>query len=79
MTKTKNRDTIRASLIKKTAELTGFTERYVRNILNDGHKKENEASDLIHQTFKKIAEGENRLLKKVKQFVMLNNHKKIKK
>lgn len=76
MSKTKNRDAIRASLIKKTAELTGFTERHVRNILNGENKKENETSKLILRTFIKITEGESKLLEEIKQSVVIPDNQK---
>lgn len=71
MSKTKKREASRASLIKKTAELTGFSTRHINRILNGEYKRENETSELIMETFMTIAEGENKLLQEVKRIVPL--------
>ena len=61
MEKNKKRESWRASLVRKTAEMTGFSERYVRYVI-DGERD----NQLVMSTYMTLWEGENALLETVK-------------
>lgn len=67
MGKTRERDAIRAARIKRTAEITGVSEKQVRRVLSG----EQENNDVI-MTYRTLAEGENTLMKAVKELVPFN-------
>jgi hypothetical protein len=58
------RDVERAARIKKTAYLTGFSERYVRMVMDGDRESEN-----VLNVFMAISEGENELLNQVKKLI----------
>ncbi len=64
MRKTVKRNAWQASLVQKTAEITGFSGRHVRRVINGEFDNE-----LIMNTYMKLYEGENELLKEVKNAV----------
>ncbi len=61
------RDTHRAARIKKTAALTGYSERYVRMVL-DGDRQ----SEGVMAVFMAIKDGEDQLLTEVKKLIPFN-------
>ncbi|MBS1642371.1 MAG: hypothetical protein JSR11_07795 [Bacteroidetes bacterium] len=65
--KIKDRDTIRAARVKKTAGIIGVSERTVRRVINGDTDNEN-----VMSAFMLITEGENKLLNEVKKLVPLN-------
>ena len=67
MGKTRERDAIRAARIKRTAEITGVTEKQVRRVLSG----EQENNDVI-MTYRTLAEGESTLVEAVKELVPFN-------
>jgi hypothetical protein len=71
--KATKRNAIRASRVKKTAELTGFSESYVRKILNT--QRENEK---VLEVYMSIVEGENALLDAVRKAVPFPSKEDIK-
>ncbi len=64
MEKNSKRDTIKAATVLKTAELTGFSARYVRYVLEG--KRINEG---VATVYMELMEGENKLMEAVKQLV----------
>jgi hypothetical protein len=61
------RDSEKASLVKKVADIHGVSTRYVYMILNGD--REHEA---VFTTYMNLLEGTNELLEKVKQMVPFN-------
>lgn len=61
MEKKIKRESWQASLVRKTADLTGFSERYVRMVING--ERDNQ---LVMNTYMTLWEGENTLLETVK-------------
>lgn len=64
MVKTMKRSAELAGRIKKTAELTGVSQRQVRRIVNGTCKNE-----FVFSTYMELYEGENQLVKAVKELV----------
>ena len=64
MEKPKKRDTVKAARIKKTAELTGVSDRSVRRVING-----DQDNPTVMQVYLELEEGENALLTAVKQLV----------
>jgi hypothetical protein len=67
MGKTRERDTIRAARIKRTAEICQVTERQVQRVLNADQENQN-----IVMTYMTLQEGENSLIAAVKELVPFN-------
>lgn len=67
MEKKSTRDTVRAANVKRTAEILGVSERYVRLVLSA--ERQNEEVLLV---FMEMQEGENKLIQEVKKLVPLN-------
>lgn len=67
MEKKGQRDTQRAAIIKKTAEIVGVSERYVRLVLNGD--RENQDVVLV---FMELSEGSTKLVQQVRKLVPLN-------
>jgi precorrin-6B methylase 2 len=67
MEKKDKRDTYRAALVLRTAEITGFSERYVRYVIGGG--RENET---VMATYMELLEGSNELVKRVRELVPFN-------
>lgn len=64
MENNRNRDTINAARVIKTAECVGVSERYVNYVIN-GERN----NDMVLSVFMEIQEGENKLLEEVKKLV----------
>lgn len=63
----KKRDAVLTSRVKKTAKITGVSDRYVRMIIN-GER----TNDEVLSTYMFIQEGENKLLQQAKLLVPFN-------
>ncbi len=63
----KKRDAVLTSRVKKTAEITGVSNRYVRMIINGERQNED-----VLSTYMFIQEGENKLLREAKLLVPFN-------
>lgn len=63
----KKRDAVLASRVKKTAKITGVSDRQVRRVINGESKNEE-----ILSTYMFIQEGENKLLREAKLLVPFN-------
>lgn len=66
--KTKRRDIIKAARVRKTADLTGVSQRHVQRVIEGSRMNDN-----VLTVFMKIEEGENQLLEAVKNLVPLTN------
>ncbi len=60
----RNRDTINAARVIKTAECVGVSPRYVNYVINGERNNET-----VLSAFEMIAKGENKLLDEVKKLV----------
>jgi hypothetical protein len=63
----KKRDAVLTSRVKKTAEITGVSNRYVRMVINGEYRNED-----VLSTYMFIQEGENKLLREAKLLVPFN-------
>ena len=64
MEKKIKRDAFRASLVQKTAQITGLKENYIRKVLRSD--RENET---VMSVYMALLEGSNELVKQVKELV----------
>ncbi|MDP1810570.1 MAG: hypothetical protein Q8K66_04115 [Sediminibacterium sp.] len=67
MKKKRNRDTVRAAIIIKTARIVGVSERQVNRVLNGDQQNEE-----VVLVFMELSEGETKLVKEVRKLVPLN-------
>jgi predicted regulator of amino acid metabolism with ACT domain len=63
-TKQKNRDSEKATRVKKVAELTGVSPRQVYRVIRG-----DESNDAVLRVYMQLTEGENLLLQAVKETV----------
>ena len=64
MEKNKKRESWKASLAQKTAEITHVSTRYVRYVINGEYENQN-----VMNVYMALMEGENELLARVKELV----------
>lgn len=68
MNKPNQRDSEVATRVKRTADISGVSKRYVYLVLNGDRNDEN-----VMATYMRLQEGENLLLQAVKELVPFNN------
>ena len=67
MDKKGNRDAIRAARVKRTAEITGVSERHVNRVMIGDQE-----NDKVVLVFMELKEGENKLVEAAKKLVPFN-------
>ncbi|MBS1747219.1 MAG: hypothetical protein JST21_13700 [Bacteroidetes bacterium] len=74
--KTGGRDITRAAMIKKTAEITGVSQRHVQRMVN-GYQKITDRNEQVFAVFMDLTEGTNSLIESVKKVAPFKKPKKL--